>query len=216
LVRVAAALASRDEQILRTALVDTADSAEPAAVEEVLLQSYLFLGFPAAIWGLGIWRSVQVEKPITAESRPDSSSSDNGEPAEDREVEEDREPAHDWKRTGEELCARVYGDNYEKLRRNVRTLHPELDSWMILEGYGKVLSRSVLDLVTRELCIVAALGVTRWEAQLHSHLRGALNVGSEPAEIEAALETGLRLTEDDEWRSRARVLWERVLERHVR
>ncbi len=204
LVRVAAAQAAGDEEILRTALQETADAVDSAAFEEVLLQSYLFLGFPAAIWGLGIWRSFQAVESMTSEALPDSSSSDAVERAEE------------WRRAGEALCARVYGGNYEKLRRNVRALHPALDSWMVMEGYGKVLSRPALDPITRELCIVAILGVTRWEAQLHSHLRGALNLGSDPAEIEAALEIGLSLTADHVWRDRARFLWERVLGRYVR
>jgi alkylhydroperoxidase/carboxymuconolactone decarboxylase family protein YurZ len=50
----------------------------------------------------------------------------------------------------------VYGGMYERLRANVRELHPSLDAWMIVEGYGKVLSRPGLDLARRELCIVSA------------------------------------------------------------
>ena len=176
----------------------------PAAVEEVLLQSYLFLGFPAAIWGLGIWRSLQADRPTAGDLSQDA---DAGSAA---------DSAEEWRRAGEALCARVYGSNYEKLRRNVRVLHPALDSWMITEGYGKVLSRTALDPITRELCVVGALGASGWEAQLHSHLRGALNLGAEPSDIEAALEIGLRRLDDEEWRKRARGLWQGVRARHVR
>ncbi len=87
---------------------------------------------------------------------------------------------------------------------------------MIQEGYGKVLSRPALDLVTRELCVVAALAVTSWEPQLHSHMRGALNAGASPPEVEAALEAGLEFGSEEYWKGRARALWERVRERHVR
>jgi 4-carboxymuconolactone decarboxylase len=49
---------------------------------------------------------------------------------------------------------------------------------MIVEGYGKVLSRPGLDLATRELCIVALLAPQDAAPQLYSHLRGALNAGA--------------------------------------
>ena len=69
---------------------------------------------------------------------------------------------------------------YERLRQNVRRLHPALDAWMVVEGYGKVLGRSGLDLPRRELCIVAACAASGQDRQLHSHLHGALNVGVSP------------------------------------
>lgn len=201
LVRVAAAHASRDEQALRRSLIAAGPAAGPAAVEEVLLQAYLFLGFPAAIWAFGVWRAVGG----TADGEGSMSP---GEPSSAALAEESE-------RAGEEVCRRVYAENYEKLRRNVRALHGELDRWMIQEGYGKVLSRPALDLVTRELCVVAALAVTSWEPQLHSHMRGALNAGASAPEVEAALEAGLEFGSEENWKGRARALWERVRERHV-
>lgn len=210
LVRVAAAHASRDEQALRSSLLEARAAAGPAAVEEVLLQAYLFLGFPAAIWALGVWRAAGGKadgEDSMSQGEPGSVS-----PGEPGFVA----PAEEWERAGEEVCRRVYGENYEKLRRNVRALHGELDRWMIQEGYGKVLSRPALDLVTRELCVVAALAVTSWEPQLHSHMRGALNAGASPPEVEAALEAGLAFGSEENWKGRARALWERVRERHVR
>ncbi len=209
LVRVAAAHASRDEQALRRWLIAARAAAGPAAVEEVLLQAYLFLGFPAAIWALGVWRAVGGTADGDGSMSPVVPSSvAPGEPGSMVLPEE-------WERAGEEVCRRVYAENYEKLRRNVRALHGELDRWMIQEGYGKVLSRPALDLVTRELCVVATLAVTRWEPQLHSHMRGALNAGASPPEVEAALQAGLAFGSDENWKGRARALWERVRERHV-
>ncbi len=55
------------------------------------------------------------------------------------------------------------------------------------KGYGKVLGRPGLDLATRELCIVALLAVLRTPRQLYSHLRGALNAGAPPPEMEEVL-----------------------------
>ncbi len=55
-----------------------------------------------------------------------------------------------------------------------------------MEGYGKVLSRPTLSLDVREMLIVAML-VVQGESgrrQLRSHLRGALNAGVAPDEVE--------------------------------
>jgi 4-carboxymuconolactone decarboxylase len=78
---------------------------------------------------------------------------------------------------------------YERLRANIRALHPALDAWMITDGYGKVLSREGLDLRSRELCIVAACAASGQQRQLHSHLHGALNAGASPAQVNSALDS---------------------------
>lgn len=75
---------------------------------------------------------------------------------------------------------------------------------MVVEGYGKVLGRPGLALKTRELCIVAILAVRGARVQLYSHLRGALNVGAEMAEVESALACALDYASED----RARTAWE--------
>jgi 4-carboxymuconolactone decarboxylase len=59
---------------------------------------------------------------------------------------------------------------------------------MIVDGYGKVLSRPGVDLRTRELCVVAACAVSGQQRQLHSHLHGALNAGASAGEIGGVLE----------------------------
>ena len=66
-------------------------------------------------------------------------------------------------------------------------MHPALDSWMVVEGYGKILSRPGLDLVRRELCIVAACAAAKQDRQLQSHLHGALNVGATAEQVAGAL-----------------------------
>ena len=94
----------------------------------------------------------------------------------------------DYRALGEATCARVYGKHFDKLRHNITQLHPELDDWMIVEGYGKVLSRPGLDLGRRELCTVAACVATGQDRQLHSHLHGARNVGVPDDVIALALD----------------------------
>ncbi len=193
LVRVSAALASRRPGPLQAALEGAAVSADPGEVEEVLLQSYLFLGFPAALAGLGLWRSLTGGGPPPA-------------------LEED--PVL-WEARGPQVCARVYGDQYPGLRANIGHLHPEMDRWMVLEGYGKVLGRPGLDLGRRELCIVAMLAVLDAPVQLYSHLRGALNVGVPEGRVEATLEEALALAPSRGTANRARETWARLQARRA-
>ena len=94
----------------------------------------------------------------------------------------------DWQERGEVTCRVVYGRNYDRLRANVRALHPALDAWMVLEGYGRTLSRPGLDLRRRELCTVSQCVVLGAMRQLHSHFRGARHAGAGQEEIRAALE----------------------------
>ncbi|HJP85272.1 MAG TPA: carboxymuconolactone decarboxylase family protein [Gemmatimonadaceae bacterium] len=146
------------------------DEVDPVAVEEIILQSYLFAGFPRALNAARAWRTVSERAAPTADEH-----------ATVDDLEE-------WRERGEETCRVVYGDMYERLRDNIRELHPALDEWMIIDGYGKVLSRPYVDLRTRELCVVAACATSGQQRQLHSHLHGALNAGSTAAEIGAVLD----------------------------
>jgi Uncharacterized homolog of gamma-carboxymuconolactone decarboxylase subunit len=167
LVRVSAAIAALDEQSVRQVMEAAVSKSESALVEEVILQSYLFAGFPRALNAARIWRTF-VPAPSVA-TLADSGGLD------------------EWRRRGEQTCATVYGGAYERLRQNIRALHPLLDEWMVVDGYGKVLSRPGLDLATRELCIVAACAASGQQRQLHSHLRGALNAGVPAEAVEQSL-----------------------------
>lgn len=170
LVRLAAAIAGADESTTRQVIDEAAGRVSPELVDEVILQSYLFAGFPRTLNAARMWRAASgVPAPLADEN------------ASARNVEE-------WERNGEATCAIVYGRSYEMLRRNVRGLHPALDAWMITDGYGKVLSRPGLDLKRRELCIVAACAAAGQQRQLHSHIHGALNSGASPEEVSATLE----------------------------
>jgi 4-carboxymuconolactone decarboxylase len=169
-VRLAGAIAGSAGTALRRAIEDAVASVRPVWVEEVILQSYLFAGFPRTLNAMRDWRRL----------------SGRAAPA-DASVESWAE-ASEWTRRGEETCRAVYGSHYDKLRQNIQGLHPALDAWMITEGYGKVLSRGALDLLLRELCIVAACAVSGQERQLRSHLLGARNVGASAAQIDGTLD----------------------------
>jgi len=170
LVRSAAAIAGADETKLRTVFEEVVGNVERSAMDEVILQSYLFAGFPRALNAARIWRAASGQKA----------------PPEDRDAELGSSAT--WVERGEETCRIVYGESYELLRENIRELHPALDSWMITDGYGKVLSRPQLALRTRELCIVAACAASGQQRQLHSHLHGALNSGATAEEVRETLD----------------------------
>lgn len=183
LVDVSASLATRREPALARALRIAARHADREAVEEVILQAHLFVGFPLVLEAMRLWRGMAPEMPPAPSSG-----------------ERNDEDASFWRERGEEVCVIVYGSNYGKLRTNVKAMHPALDEWMISAGYGRVLGRPALDLATRELCIAALLAV--WDAprQLHSHLRGAINAGAGRDEVEAAVEIACRHLEVEEGR----------------
>ncbi len=170
LVQIAAAIAGSDEATIRAIMESARVNVDPQKVDEVILQSYLFAGFPRTLNAARAWRAISgfsaPERDRDAELRNDSG----------------------WVERGEKTCNIVYGESYEMLRANIRDLHPALDSWMITDGYGKVLSRPALDLKTRELCIVAACAASGQQRQLHSHLHGALNAGASQAEVDGVLE----------------------------
>lgn len=193
LVALSAALATRDGATVQAAVRRAAAEADPDAVEEVLLQSHLFVGFPDALTALAAWRE--------ASGR--------------RAPEPLGEACEGWIARGERVCAGVYGANYPKLRANVVDVHPEMDRWMVEGGYGRVIGRPGLDLVTRELCILSLLAVWNTPRQLHSHLRGALNAGAAPEEVDAAVEVACDFV-DAPAAGRIRTLWGEVRERVVR
>jgi 4-carboxymuconolactone decarboxylase len=170
LVRLSAAISGADEATTRRAIDDVGGRVSPEMVDEVILQSYLFAGFPRALNAARMWRAASG---VRAPSSDDLAS-----------------PRHvgQWERDGEATCAVVYGASYERLRRHIRELHPALDAWMITDGYGKVLSRPALDLKRRELCIVAACAAAGQQRQLHSHLHGALNSGASVNEVTETLD----------------------------
>lgn len=190
LVELSAALAARDPDALERALETARDRAEPRAVEEAILQSYLFLGYPTALDAFARWRDVSGRE--AAAPAPEEWDA--------------------WAERGRRVCGAVYGDQYERLRENVARLHPDMERWMVVEGYGKVLGRPGLELPVRELCIGALLAVLGAPVQLYSHLRGALNVGADPEDVDEALRVASGYMDDDA-RARARATWERVRQR---
>jgi 4-carboxymuconolactone decarboxylase len=170
LIALAATAASGNRDEVRSA-VDAAIAAGVAAraVDELILQSVLTLGWPRALVAAEVWRAASGAAPTGGDDGLDYT-----------------EHAA-WAERGEETCRVIYGESFEKLRRNVRALHPALEQWMIIEGYGRTLSRPGLALPVRELCTVAQIAVLDAPRQLHSHLLGAVRAGASIEAVEATL-----------------------------
>ncbi|MGQ0640023.1 MAG: carboxymuconolactone decarboxylase family protein [Gemmatimonadaceae bacterium] len=191
LVRLAGAIAGSVGVVLRAAIEEATRVVRPIWAEEVILQSYLFAGFPRTLNAMREWRRLSGRE-VPADTSVES-----------------WDQVSEWTRRGEQTCRAVYGSHYDKLRQNIRALHLALDEWMITEGYGKVLARGALDLLLRELCIVAACAVSGQERQLRSHLLGARNVGASAAQIEGTLDAIADLMREEDVRA-AKNLWLRL------
>jgi 4-carboxymuconolactone decarboxylase len=167
LIAMCAAVGARNRAALASTIDAAAEQADTAEAEEALLQSYLFVGFPGALQALAMWRE------RTGKQAPETARDDAPE---------------SWYARGEAVCETVYAGQYGRLRESIARIHPDMERWMLEEGYGKVLSRPGLDLRTRELCIIGVLVGLDAPQQLYSHLRGALNAGAAQEDVDAAVE----------------------------
>lgn len=163
-----------------------ASGAARRVAEEAALMLMLYAGFPAALEGL---RALNAMWPGRA-----------------RRTREGGVGA--WRRRGEALCRRVYGDAYARLLPAVRALHPDLAVWMVEHGYGRVLARPGLGARERELVTIAALAALGWERQLVSHVLGAMRVGATRAQVREAVRIGAAASDP-----RGRAVAQRTLER---
>jgi len=187
LVRIATATAQGDEAVLRERMIAARALQVPAVwVEELLLQSFLNVGYPLALVAFGVWRAVEGGPPH-----------ETGERVSHAEWQR-------WLERGEEACAGVYGRTYHKLLLNLRALHPAIETLVVVDAYGKILARPGLDAKRRELCTLAAIAMLNAPNQLHAHLRGALNTGWTREEVDAAL----AIVEQDLSTERALKIWE--------
>lgn len=191
LTRFAAAIAHGDETLLRErAAALAASGIDGISVDELLLQSVLTVGWPRALVAAAVWRDVSG---IDAMAGEDFS----------------YQHADRWTERGIATARTIYGEQYSRLRENLRRLHPALEAWVITEGYGRTISRPGLALAWRELCTVAQCAVLRTLSQTHSHLLGAQRAGASTAMIDAVVhDAGALLSDPD--RQALEALWQRV------
>ena len=164
---IASCVSSKKNRMLKYLLENARDSSVSASkIYETIIQIYLFCGFPATIEALKIFNSV-FPNYKKKQSKFDLSH---------------------YLKKGQKNCLKIYKSNYDKLINNFDNLSPDLKSWMIIEGYGKVMGRPGLSIKERELINVAILSTNFYEHQLYSHLKGALNTNSNDNTIKNIIE----------------------------
>ncbi len=128
----------------------------PGEMEEILLQTLLFAGFPRTIEALIVLREIYP-------------------------FEQSHEPYMRFgRRDGEKICRQIYAERFQRLLQNMDSLHPDLTDWILEDGYGRVLSRPGLSLRDREYAVLTALMATGMHKQFRAHFRGCLNLGIDP------------------------------------
>ncbi len=167
----AAASCNRPGDLRNAIRAAFADGVGPAPLYEIFLQTYLFAGFPPALEGLRALLEAVREEEI--EWTPPAAEPFDSEA---------------FTRRGERLYKLVYATNHARLRAAVESFSPDMFQYMIVEGYGKVLSRPGLTGVQRELATVTALAALGWDRQTISHARGAMNLGATATDVFAAIE----------------------------
>jgi len=127
---------------------------------ELVLQGYLFLGFPAAIEAFAVLDGAFKTRKKTAER------------------------SRGWRvKKGEVLCRRIYREKFPVLMQSLKERSPELAGWIIEEGYGKVLSRRGASLCLRELFSAALLAASGFPKQLFAHLRALVEMGEKVEDL---------------------------------
>lgn len=165
----AAAAAVQETDILRACVrVGIRYGAQAIEFYEILLQTYLFAGFPAALEGLAALKSECAR--LGVEFIPPAAANYD---------------VAQFRARGDELCRQIYTTAFEKMTVNLHAISPDLAEWMIVEGYGKTLARprqAGVSTKLRECAAAIVLATLGSETQLYSHLRGAMNVGATPVE----------------------------------
>jgi 4-carboxymuconolactone decarboxylase len=170
-LRIAVAAARAEWDALRSAATEAREARDDRAkVEEALLQTTLFCGFPRVVSAF--------EHALAAWPAPAPVRSAGAVPQ-----------AVQFAR-GRELFAAIYGKNDEAVRQKLMSFHPDFHDFVLESAYGRVLCRSGLDVKTRELLAVALLAALGQLPQLIAHARGAMRFSANVAEVRDAMRIG--------------------------
>lgn len=185
--RLAAGIAKGGEDLLRQRFRAAQGAGVPNRwIEELLLQSFLNVGYPLTLAAFGVWRELVP-----------TVSDEGGEALEHAKHD-------DWRKRGEGAAGEVYGRTYQKLLTNLRALHPAVEHLVVTDAYGKILGRPGFDAKWRELATLSAIAMLDAPRQVHAHLRGALNLGWSREQVDALL----AVLEPDLGPDRALKVWE--------
>jgi len=155
---LAAATTLNDTTILEEWLPRLKEVIDQEAVEEVVLQTLLFAGFPKTIEAMKIVRKYY---PQAGKAKQ----------------------VGNHEEAGFKISKAIYGKHHPKLIRIMDDLHPDLRRWMIEDGYGRVLSRPGLSIKDREIAVLASLMAGGMPNQYLAHLRACVFVGIRAEDI---------------------------------
>jgi 4-carboxymuconolactone decarboxylase len=147
-----------DQAMLNAWIPQCSDVLDEEGMEEAILQTLLFAGFPKTIEAL---KQLRIHFPVKHGAKH----------------------VGDHKKAGEKTSQIIYGKYHSKLKKVMDELHPDLTRWMIEDGYGRVLSRSGLTLQEREISVLASLMTSGMINQFRAHVRGALFAGVSRVDI---------------------------------
>jgi alkylhydroperoxidase/carboxymuconolactone decarboxylase family protein YurZ len=172
LFKSAAVLVTGDEELIKDCFTFSIKAGITAVeLREVILTSYLFDGYPTALEGFRILSEISSEEVIRNDEFIYNSAN-----------------ISKWRARGEPLCKVIYGPQFKPLMNRVAIIAPELADAMLVEGYGKVLSRDNLEPRLRELCVVTILAAKYKPRQLLSHALGALRLGANSEQLNKTIE----------------------------
>lgn len=138
-------------------------------LEEVLLQSALFCGFPRAITSFELLcRQWPADPP-----------------------EANTVPATERAARGNALFDKVYAEKAGSVRTLLRHAHGELADYIMENAYGRILTREGLCMRIRELSAVAMLASSDQIPQMVAHGRGALRHGATQVEVAETIVTAI-------------------------
>ncbi|MCA8942211.1 MAG: carboxymuconolactone decarboxylase family protein [Planctomycetes bacterium] len=187
LVEMTASLAGPDWDRFDTAANRARELASGRTpLEETLLQATLFFGFPRVVSAFE-----RLSKVWPADASRD----------------EARVPEAERPERGRALFDTIYGDNAEDVHAMLASFHPEFHDFVLESAYGRILARSPLTPLQRELCAIGALASLDQIPQLVAHARGAMRFGASEGEVRDSLRVVLSSDE-------AAALLDRILRRN--
>ncbi len=149
---------------------------------ETLLQTYLFAGFPAAIEGLRIASEIASARGIQLPH-----------------IRSEQYVVEQFRTRGRQCFWLIYGESSSRVYSQIDSLSQELAEWILIEGYGKVLSRpSPLGILDRERAAISVLAAGGWHRQLRAHLRAFARLGGSPDDALDTLRIAATLGNNDE------------------
>lgn len=140
---------------------------DPEKLREAIVQTHLFAGYPRALNALAAFKDAckKASNPLAGEIKL------REEPLEGDDIAL-------FRQRGQKLFNLIYGESAPRIDRFARSNSPDLGDWALVEGYGRVLSRPMLEFRQRSVCIVAALMPLDVAPQLKGHIQGARNTGT--------------------------------------